>query len=134
LEGNALVTRIGFNTLASFYKSMLTNAKTAICSDHGNRELFGKNLTGRILCLPKAVGSTSAGAAWDTVAHMGLAPRALLFSQHIDSLSAAGIVLAEIWARKRICVVDQLGGEFLEYVEENDRISIREDGKITIWR
>ena len=43
--GEALVTHRGFNTLASFYKSLLTGAQTATCGDQNNPDLYGKNLT-----------------------------------------------------------------------------------------
>jgi len=132
LEGEALVTHVGFNSLACFYKSMLTDAQVAICSDQSNKELFGKNLTDKIICLPKTVGSTSAGATWDRVAHMGIAPRAMLFSQHVDSLAAAGLAVAEVWVGKRICAVDELGDEFLEYVSDGQGITVRKDGTVIV--
>ena len=132
LKGEALVTHTGFNTLACFYKSILTEAETAVCGDQDNLELFGKELTDKIICLPKSIGSTSAGATWDCVVKMGIAPGAMLFSQRIDSLSAAGLILAEVWVGKRICTIDQLGDEFLDYVKTGQLIGIREDGTVTI--
>ncbi|HUT71090.1 MAG TPA: DUF126 domain-containing protein [Desulfatiglandales bacterium] len=132
LEGEALVTHSGFNTLASFYKSMLTEAEVAICHDQGNKELFGKQLTDKIICLPKTIGSTSAGATLDRVAQLGIAPKAMLFSQHIDSLGAAGLVLAEVWVGMRICTIDQLGDDFLEYVKDGHRIVAKEDGTVVV--
>ncbi len=132
LEGKALVTRGGFNSLASFYKSLLTGAARAICSDQDNKDLYGKDLTGKIICLPQTIGSTSAGATWDLVAHVGIAPKAMLFSRPIDSLAAAGLVLAEVWAGKRIVAVDQLGDEFLEYVQDGCKITIQEDGAVIV--
>ncbi len=69
---------------------------------------------------------------WLRVAQMGVAPKAMLFSQQIDSLAAAGLVVADMWGGKRIPVVDQLGDEFLKSVEEGDQIVIREDGTVTI--
>ncbi|UCD80242.1 MAG: DUF126 domain-containing protein [Desulfobacterales bacterium] len=132
IKGEAVVTHTGFNTLACYYKSILTNATTAICGDQGNPELFGRDLTDKILCLPKSIGSTSAGAAWDRIAKMGIAPRAMLFAEHIDSLSAAGLVLAEVWAGIRICAVDQLGDEFLNYVKTGQKIRIKPDGTVTV--
>lgn len=132
IEGEAVVTHTGFNTLACYYKSILTEATRAICGDQGNPELFGQDLTDKIICLPKSIGSTSAGATWDRIAKMGLAPRAMLFSQHIDSLSAAGLVLAEVWAAKRICAVDQLGDEFLNYVKTGHKIRIKPDGVVSV--
>ncbi len=132
LEGEALVTHVGFNTYASFFTSIHTPVEAAQCADSSNPELYGKNLTGKIICLPKTIGSTSSGAVWQRVARMGIAPLAMLFSQQIDSLAAGGLVVADVWAGKRIVTVDQLGDEFLESVKDGDRIAIREDGTVTI--
>jgi len=132
LEGEALVTHVGFNAYASFSTSIHGQVETAQCSDSGNQELYGKNLTDKIICLPTTIGSTSAGAVWQRVAQMGIAPKAVLFSQKIDSLAAAGLVVADVWVGKRIYVVDQLGDEFLASVKDGDRIVIREDGTVTI--
>lgn len=131
VEGQALVTRRGFNTLACFYKSILTHASTAVCGDQDNPELFGRVLTAKIICLPKSIGSTSAGATWDFVAKMGIAPAAMLFSEPIDSLSAAGLILADIWVGRRICTVDQLGAEFLAAVQTGQPLKIMTDGTVT---
>lgn len=132
LEGEALVTHVGFNAYASFYTSIHTQVETAQCADSDNQELYGKNLTGKIVCLPKTIGSTSAGAVWQRVAQMGIAPKAMLFSQQVDSLAAGGLVVADVWAGKRIVTIDQLGDEFLESVKDGDRIVIREDGTVII--
>ena len=130
IEGVAVVTHAGFNTLACFYKSIIDNATNAICGDQNNPELFGKDLTDKVICLPKSIGSTSAGAAWDQIAKMDIAPRAMLFSESIDSLSAAGLILADIWQGKRICTIDRLGDEFLNQVTTGQRISIATNGRV----
>jgi len=132
LEGEALVTHTGFNAYASFYASIHTQVEAAQCADSGNQELYGKNLTDKIICLPKTTGSTSAGAVWQRVARMGIAPKAMLFSQQIDSLAAGGLIVADVWAGERIVAVDRLGDEFLESVKDGDRIVVREDGTVTI--
>lgn len=132
VDGQALVTHGGFNTLASFYKSISEGAQRAICSDQDNRDLYGKDLTDKIICLPQTIGSTSAGATWDTVAHRGIAPKAMLFSQPIDSLTSAGLVLADVWGGKRIIAVDQLGDEFLEFVQDGFHITVLEDGTVLV--
>jgi len=132
IEGEAIVTHTGFNTLACYYKSILTDASRAICGDQDNPEIYGRDLTDKIICLPKSIGSTSAGATWDRIAKLGIAPRAMLFSQHIDSLSAAGLALVEVWGDRRICAVDQLGDEFLNYVKTGQRIRIKADGTVAV--
>jgi predicted aconitase with swiveling domain len=132
LEGEALVTRAGFNTYASFYTSIHDQVEAAVCADSGNQELYGKNLSGKIICLPNTVGSTSAGAVWQRLAHLDIAPRAMLFSRQIDSLAAGGLIVADVWAGKRICTVDRLGDEFLESVKDGDWIVIRLDGTVIV--
>jgi len=131
-KGQILVTRQGFNTLASYYKTATGNAAAAICSDQDNKDLYGKDLSGRIICLPKTIGSTSAGATWVQIAEMGLAPKALLFSGYIDSLAAAGIALVDVWVGKRIVTIDSLGEEFLESVQDDQTIAIDADGTVTL--
>lgn len=132
LEGEALVTHVGFNTYASFYTSIHAQAEAALCADSGNEELYGKNLTGKIICLPNTVGSTSAGAVWQRIAHLGVAPKAMLFARQIDSLAAGGLIVADVWAGSRIVTIDQLGDGFLEGVKEGDWLTVREDGTVAI--
>lgn len=136
LSGNitreCVVTHQGLNTLASFQKSALKNAKRVICSDQNNKELYNKDLTDKIICLPQTIGSTTGGMVLQTVTQMGIGPAAMLFSEHVDSLAAAGIILVDVWNEKRIVTVDQLGAEFLEYVKSGQRIEIKEDGTVIV--
>jgi len=133
MEGEAVVTRAGFNTYASFYTSIHAQAEAAYCADSGNRELCGKNLTGKIICLPQTTGSTSAGAVWQRLARLGVAPKAMLFSRRIDSLAAGGLIVADVWAGADcIVTIDQLGDDFLDAVRDGDRIVIKKDGTVTI--
>jgi len=132
LKGEALVSRKGFNAYASFYNSLHDDAQFAECADSSNTELFGKNVTDKIICLPKTSGSTSAGAVWQRVASLGIAPKAVLFAHSIDSLAAGGLLIADIWTHHRICTVDQLGEDFLLSVKDGDWLEIHEDGTVKI--
>jgi uncharacterized protein len=132
VKGECVVSHEGVNTLAVFQKSALKKAKQVICSDQNNRELYNKNLTGKIICLPKTIGSTTGGMVLQTIAQMGIGPLAMLFSEHIDSLAAAGVILADVWTNKRIIAIDNLGSEFLEYVKDGQIIEIREDGTVIV--
>jgi predicted aconitase with swiveling domain len=131
LKGECVVSHGGVNILASFQKSVLQNAKKVICADQNNADIYNKNLTGVILCLPQTIGSTTGGMVLQTVAQMGIAPAAMLFSQHIDSLACAGVILAEVWQGKRIVTVDQLGEEFLNYVQDGMAVGIDAEGYVT---
>jgi len=132
VSGTAVVSRQGMNTLASFQKSVLAKKKTVICSDQNNPDLYGKELTGRVICLPKTIGSTTGGMILQTVAQMGLGPLALLCSEPIDSLAAAGVILAAVWNGRKIVTVDGLGEDFLSSVRDGVNIDIAEDGTIRV--
>ena len=132
LTGEALVSRRGFNAYASFYNSLHDDATSAECADSGNTELFGRNMTDKIICLPKTSGSTSAGAVWQRVASLGVAPKAMLFAYFIDSLAAGGLIVADIWTHHRICTVDQLGEDFLFTVQDGDWLEVSENGTVKI--
>jgi predicted aconitase with swiveling domain len=134
LVGEALVSHRGFNTYASFSASMFSKAEVAFCSDRSNDELYRKELSGKVLCIPKTIGSTSSGAVWERILQMGIAPKAVLFSGQIDSLAAGGLIVADRWTDKRIITIDQLGDEFLEIVRDGDRIGIELDGTVTITK
>ncbi len=131
-RGEALVSRYGFNTLASFQKSIVLRQKTAVCSDQNNPDLYGRVLTGKILCLPQTIGSTTGGLAIQTAAEMGIMPAAMLFSGHIDSLAASGVILSDVWSAKRIIVVDQLGAAFLQAVKTGQTLEICPDGTVIL--
>ncbi len=132
VEGRALVTRTGFNAYACFYNSLLDGVIYAECADSGNQALFGKRLDSAIICLPNTIGSTSAGAVWQRVARLGVAPKAMLFSLPIDSLAAGGLIIADLWAEKRVVTIDRLGSMFLNTVKEGDLMTVQDDGVVII--
>ncbi|MEG1222897.1 MAG: DUF126 domain-containing protein [Bacilli bacterium] len=131
-KGEAVVSKVGVNTLATFQKSALKNAKTVIASDQNNPDLFGKELTGKALCLPQTIGSTTGGLVIQTVCSMGIAPACFLFSEHVDSLAGSGIILARVWENSNVIAIDQLGKEFLEAVKTGDKIEVKCDGTVII--
>ena len=130
--GEAVVSHGGVNTLATFQKSALKNAKQVIVSDQNNADIYGKNITGKALCLPITIGSTTGGLVIQTVCAMKITPAAFLFSEHIDSLAASGIVLARIWEDSPVIAIDQLGEEFLNTVKTGDTIHIHPDGTVVV--
>ena len=132
VEGRALVSRTGFNAYACFYNSLMDGVTSAKCADSGNQDLFGKRLDGAIICLPNTIGSTSAGAVWQRVARLGVAPLAMLFSLPIDSLAAGGLIITDLWADKRIVTIDRLGSMFLNTVKEGDLVTVHDDGVVII--
>ena len=132
VETTALVTHGGFNTLASFQKSLLFGDKTAKCADQNNPDLYGKQMAGVALCLPQTIGSTTGGMVLYCANVMGRNPSCLLFPEHIDSLAAAGAVLSAVWSDNPMPTIDCLGEEFLAAVKTGDKIKIYEDGTVEV--
>ena len=133
LQGKALATKGPFNTTGSFLENMFAgNSKTAPCTDPNNKEMYQKDLNGAILCFTTTVGSTLGGAALMGVNDLGVGPKAMLFSQHVDSVSLAGLLMDDIWNDRRVITIDQLGDEFLETVKSGDPIAIHEDGTVEV--
>ena len=129
----ALVSHGGLNTLASFQKALQFGDKKATCGDQNNPDLYGKQMAGKALCLPQTIGSTTGGLVLYCACSMGRQPACLLFSNPIDSLAAAGSILASVWLEDaKMPVVDSLGEEFLDYVKDDMTVTIKEDGTVCV--
>ena len=129
----ALVSHGGLNTLASFQKALQFGDKKATCGDQNNPDLYGKEMAGKALCLPQTIGSTTGGMVLYCACAMERQPACMLFSNPIDSLAAAGSILASVWLEGvKMPVVDCLGEEFLNYVKDNMTITIKEDGTVCV--
>lgn len=133
VTAEALVSHGGLNTLASFQKALQFGDKTATCGDQNNPDLYGKQMLGKALCLPQTIGSTTGGLVLYCACAMQRQPACLLFSKPIDSLAAAGSILASVWLPDvKMPVVDSLGEEFLEYVKDGMSVTVREDGTVCV--
>jgi predicted aconitase with swiveling domain len=129
----ALVTHAGLNTLASFQKALQFGDKKATCGDQNNPELYGKQMAGQALCLPQTIGSTTGGLVLYCACSMKRQPACLLFANPIDSLAAAGAILADVWLSDvTMPVVDSLGQEFLDYVKDGMTVTIRDGGAVEV--
>lgn len=133
ITAEAVVSHGGLNTLASFQKALQFGDKTATCGDQNNPDLYGKQMAGKALCLPQTIGSTTGGLVLYCACAMGRQPACMLFSQPIDSLAGAGVILADIWLDNiKMPVVDSLGDDFLEYVKDGMNISIKANGVVEV--
>lgn len=131
-KGEAVVSHQGVNTLATFQSSALSQASKVIVADQNNPDIYQKNITGKALCLPQTIGSTTGGMVIQVICSMGINPACLLFSEHIDSLAGAGVILSVVWEKSNMIAIDQLGSEFLSTVKTGDIIEVKEDGSVSI--
>ena len=129
----ALVSHGGLNTLASFQKALQFGDKNATCGDQNNPDLYNKVMKDKALCLPQTIGSTTGGLVLYCACAMDRRPACMLFSKPIDSLAAAGSILASVWLDGiNMPVIDSLGDEFLEYVKDDMMISVGADGRVIV--
>ena len=133
VTAEAVLTKQGFNTLASFQMALQFGDKDVKCGDQNNEELHGKPMIGKALCLPQTIGSTTGGLVLYCACAMKKNPACMLFANPIDSLAAAGAVLADVWVDGvSMPVVDSLGDEFLNYVKDGMTITIKDNGIVEV--
>lgn len=133
VTAEALVSHGGLNTLASFQKALQFGDKTATCGDQNNPDLYNKQMLGKALCLPMTIGSTTGGLVLYCACAMKRQPACMLFSKPIDSLAAAGAILADVWLDDvTMPVIDSLGEEFLDYVKDGMSVTLKEDGTVVV--
>ena len=135
VKAEAVVSHEGLNTLASFQKALQFGDKKATCGDQNNKDLYGKQMAGKALCLPQTIGSTTGGLVLYCACSMGRQPACMLFSNPIDSLAGAGVILADVWLegeQTKMPVIDSLGQEFLDYVKDGMIITIKDGGIVEV--
>ena len=133
VTAEAVVSHNGFNTLASFQGALQFGDKKATCGDQNNPDIHGKQLAGKALCLPQTIGSTTGGLVLYCACAMGRQPACMLFSGPIDSLAAAGSILASVWLDGiQMPVIDNLGEEFLNYVQHGMTVTVMDNGTVCV--
>ena len=128
----ALVSRGGFNTLASYQMALMFGDKQVKCGDQNNTDIYKQPMIGKALCLPVTIGSTTGGMVLFTACAAGKQPACMLFSQSIDSLAASGAILGDVWTDSKMPVIDRLGDEFLAYVKTGMTVTVKEDGIVEL--
>ena len=133
VTAEAVVTTEGFNTLASFQMALQFGDDEVKCGDQSNKQLYGKPLINKALCLPQTIGSTTGGLVLYCACALHKNPACMLFANPIDSLAAAGAVLADVWVDGiTMPVIDSLGDEFLNYVKDGMKIVVKSDGIVEV--
>ena len=87
---------------------------------------------GKALCLPQTIGSTTGGMVLFTACAVGKQPACMLFSKPIDSLAASGAILGDVWTDAVMPVVDNLGEDFLNYVQTGMKVTVRGNGIVEV--
>ncbi len=139
VSAQALVSRTGFNTLASYQMALqfgdlkaMGKDTEVLCGDQNNPDIYKKPMMGKALCLPQTIGSTTGGMVLFTACALGKQPACMLFSKPIDSLAASGAILGDVWTSAAMPVVDNLGDEFLNCVQTGMTVTVKENGLVEI--
>jgi hypothetical protein len=56
----------------------------------------------------------------------------MLFSDHIDSIAAGGLIMDDVWNDRKVITIDLLGDEFMNTVKNGDKLKISEDGTVVV--
>ena len=131
-EESAEVSHVGFSPTASYIEIVFKGSKSGVIKDHENTDLYGRDISGKILCLPQSIGSSAGACMMMAAAKVDALPKAMLFSNHVDSLSACGLLMAKNFLGTPILAIDMLGDEFLKEVKTGDKIKISEDGTVEV--
>jgi predicted aconitase with swiveling domain len=131
-EESAEVSRVGFSPSASYIDIVFSGSKSGVIKDHDNKDLFNRDCKGKILCLPQSIGSSAGACMMMAAAKVDATPKVMLFANHVDSISACGLIMADNWLEKRIIAIDMLGDEFLAAVNTGDKLKVYEDGTVEI--
>ncbi len=129
-SGPALVTKMPMNFTASFTKpkNLLPWARSQIQDRH--HDLFKRNVKGCVLIFSAAIGSTYTGMMLLELMVQGRAPAAVIV-QNIDPLLVSGPVLAEIWFRKGIPIVEYSEEDIYNKISNGDWVEVNgETGEI----
>ena len=131
-EESAEVSHVGFSPTASYIEIVFKGSKSGVIKDHDNTDLYGRDISGKILCLPQSIGSSAGACMMMAAAKVNALPKAMLFSNHVDSLSACGLLMAHNFLGTPVIAIDMLGDEFLKTVKTGDKIKISENGTVEI--
>ena len=131
-SGPALMTKIPIDFTASFTKpkNIFPWWRSQIQDRH--HDLFKRNVKGRVLIFPAAIGSTYTGMVLLELMYQECAPAAIVV-QNIDPLLVSGPILADIWFSKGIPVVEYSADDIHEKISDDDWVTVNgETGEIEI--
>ena len=132
-KGRALVSKMPINFTASFSSvvNILPGRRSEIRDRH--HDLFRKRVKDTVLVFPAAVGSTFTGMVLLDRMHEDVAPCAMVV-QKADSLLVSGAILAEVWFKKGVPVVEYDAKDLFNEIQTGDTVEVDGDaGEIRIY-
>ena len=109
------------------------NPKTGLIIDR-RHELYGQQVRGKVLVFPYGKGSTTGAIVFLEAVKCGNAPAAIV-NIETEPILASGALMAQIFYRKTIPIVDRLDRNPVEVIRTNDYVRVDGDkGLVEIGR
>jgi len=133
-SGQALVTQIPINFAAALAGvSSIIPGKRGVIQDR-HHELFQKNIKGKVLVFPACIGSTFTGMVLMQLMYKKEAPAAMI-TQNADPLLVSGAILADVWFKCGIPVVEYKAEDLYGNIHTGDMVEVNGDtGEIKIFK
>ena len=96
------------------------------------RPIIPGNLEGEALVSKQPFNTTMGAGAIMGMNLLGVGFKAMLFSDHVDSIAAGGLIMDSVWNDRNVITVDLLGDEFMNTVKNGDKIKIHKDGTVEV--
>lgn len=129
-HGPALVTQKPMNLTAAHTKFHNLFRRGQVRDRH--HELFRERVEGKVLVLPRCVGSTFTGIVLLDLIYREASPLAIVVGE-ADSLLISGAVLADVWFERAIPVVEYSAQELSTRIQSGDFITVDADsGEIVL--
>lgn len=126
-QASAVVTKKEVWQIKAFGKSSENKRKKLLFSDKSHPKIYKKNITDKALVLPSFKQSDINSMVLLSVAKKNILPKCFLFAGELDSATVAAFALAKVFMESEVTVIDSLGEEFLNTVENQDLISFNDD-------
>jgi predicted aconitase with swiveling domain len=131
-RGAALVTSVPMNLTAAHTKFANFFHRSRVEDPH--HELFGERIDGRILVLPRCVGSTYTGVVLLELIRRDASPLGIVV-EAADTLLVSGVVLADVWFERTVPVVECRDPALFDRIRNHDEVAIdAATGRIEVWR
>lgn len=125
--GQVLVTRKVVMPIKAFSSSAENKSLKLIFSDKANKDIYKKNLTGKVFVLPNFKASDINSMVLLSVCKKQIQPKCFLFSEKLDESTVSAFVLCKSFLNSEIVVIDSLGKEFLQTVENGDQVTFSDE-------
>lgn len=126
-EGEAVVSKKQISFLKAFEKSAQNTSKKLLMHDKNGEEIYKKNISGKVFVLPSFKKSDIHAFVLLSIAMRDNLPKCFLIAEKLDEVAVSAFSTIKAYLNKSISVIDSLGKDFLQAVENGDTISFNDN-------